>query len=285
MSHSRHAAAVAALGVCALLWSSGGLLIKLLPLSPLAIAGMRSAIAACVMYLWVRRKGPMNPVWTPAQFGSIISYMFTVVLFVWATKQTTAANAILLQYTAPVWVALFSAAITKERLKKLDVIVVLCVMLGMIVFFLDALTPGAMFGNVLAVASGIAFAGVALFMRAQKGTSTTESIILGNVLTAVVCIPFAGGLPDASMDWIAPLLVLGILQLGASYLLYSWALAHVTALEAVLITVLEPLLNPVWVGLALGEMPSTTALIGGCLVVAAVVVRGLVGSRPGTSRR
>lgn len=246
---------------------------------------MRSAIAACVMYLWVRRKGPMNPVWTPAQFGSIISYMFTVVLFVWATKQTTAANAILLQYTAPVWVALFSAAITKERLKKLDVIVVLCVMLGMIVFFLDALTPGAMFGNVLAVASGIAFAGVALFMRAQKGTSTTESIILGNVLTAVVCIPFAGGLPDASMDWIAPLLVLGILQLGASYLLYSWALAHVTALEAVLITVLEPLLNPVWVGLALGEMPSTTALIGGCLVVAAVVVRGLVGSRPGTSRR
>ncbi len=285
MSHSRHAAAVAALGVCALLWSSGGLLIKLLPLSPLAIAGMRSAIAACVMYLWVRRKGPMNPVWTPAQFGSIISYMFTVVLFVWATKQTTAANAILLQYTAPVWVALFSAAITKERLKKLDVIVVLCVMLGMIVFFLDALTPGAVFGNVLAVASGIAFAGVALFMRAQKGTSTTESIILGNVLTAVVCIPFAGGLPDASMDWIAPLLVLGILQLGASYLLYSWALAHVTALEAVLITVLEPLLNPVWVGLALGEMPSTTALIGGCLVVAAVVVRGLVGSRPGTSRR
>lgn len=285
MSDSRHAAAVVALAVCALLWSSGGLLIKLLPLSPLAIAGMRSAIAACVMYLWVRRKGPMKPVWTPAQFGSIISYMFTVVLFVWATKQTTAANAILLQYTAPVWVALFSAAITKERLQKLDVIVVLCVMLGMVVFFLDALTPGAMFGNALAVASGIAFAGVALFMRAQKGTSTTESIILGNVLTAVVCIPFAGSLPDASLDWIAPLLVLGILQLGASYLLYSWALGHVTALEAVLITVLEPLLNPVWVGLALGEMPSTTAIIGGCLVVAAVVVRGLVGSSHGTARR
>lgn len=285
MSDSRHAAAVAALGVCALLWSSGGLLIKLLPLSPLAIAGIRSAIAACVMVLWVRRRGPIHPVWTPAQFGSIISYMFTVVLFVWATKQTTAANAILLQYTAPVWVALFSATITKERLKKLDVVVVLCVMLGMIVFFLDALEPGAMLGNLLAVASGIAFAGVALFMRAQKGTSTTESIILGNVLTAVVCIPLSGGLPDASIDWIAPLLALGILQLGASYLLYSWALAHVTALEAVLITVLEPLLNPVWVGLALGEMPSTTALIGGFLVVAAIVVRGLAGSSRGTTRR
>lgn len=285
MSGNRHAGAVAALVLCAILWSSGGLLIKLLPLQPLAIAGFRSAIAAGVMFLWVRRKGPLQPTWTTAQYGSIISYMFTVVLFVWATKQTTAANAILLQYTAPVWVALFSAAITKERLEKLDIAVVACVMLGMVVFFMDALSPGAMLGNILAVASGIAFAGVALFMRAQKGTSTTESIILGNVLTAVVCIPFAGGLPEVSLDWVVPLLVLGVLQLGVSYLLYSWALAHVTALEAVLITVLEPLLNPVWVGLALGEMPSGTALIGGSLVMVAVVVRGLIQTSHGSSRR
>lgn len=275
MSGNRHAGAVLALVVCAILWSSGGLLIKLLPLPPLAIAGFRSAIAAGVMFLWTRRKGPLKPVWTWAQLGSIISYMFTVVLFVWATKQTTAANAILLQYTAPVWVALFSAAVTKERLQKIDVIVVTCVMLGMVVFFLDALTPGAMFGNLLAVASGIAFAGVALFMRAQRGTSTTESIILGNVLTAIVCIPIAGEIPAAEMDWIAPLLVLGVLQLGVSYLLYSWALAHVTALEAVLITVLEPLLNPVWVGLALGEVPSVTAVAGGGVVLSAIVWRGL----------
>ncbi len=272
MSDSRHAAAVVALCVCALLWSSGGLLIKMLPLSPLAIAGMRSAIAACVMFLWVRRKGPMNPVWAPAQFGSIISYMFTVVLFVWATKQTTAANAILLQYTAPVWVAVFSAAIAKERLQRRDVIVVICVMLGMVVFFLDALSPGAVLGNLLAIASGVAFAGVALFMRAQRGVSTTESIILGNMLTAVVCIPFAGGFPPVSPDWIVPLVLLGTLQLGLSYLLYSWALAHVTALEAVLITVLEPLLNPLWVGLALGEMPSASAVVGGGIVVGAILL-------------
>jgi drug/metabolite transporter (DMT)-like permease len=122
-------------------------------------------------------------------------------------------------------------------------------------------------------------------MRAQRGISTTESIILGNVLTAIVCIPFAGVLPEVSVDWIFPLLVLGVFQLGVSYLLYSWALAHVTALEAVLITVLEPLLNPVWVGLALGEMPSGTALIGGSLVMAAVVVRGLIQAPHGSSRR
>ena len=223
------------------------------------------------MFLWLRRKGPLKPVWTPAQFGSIISYMFTVVLFVWATKQTTAANAILLQYTAPVWVAIFSATVAKERLTKIDGAVVGCVMLGMVVFFLDALSPGAFFGNVLAIASGVAFAGVALFMRLQRGTSTTESIILGNVLTAIVCIPLAGELPTASMEWILPLLVLGVLQLGVSYLLYSWALAYVTALEAVLITVLEPLLNPLWVGLALGEVPSPTSILGGAIVIMAIL--------------
>lgn len=271
MNSRHHAAAVAALVVCAILWSSGGLLIKLLPLPPLAIAGMRSAIAALVMFAWLRAKGPLKPVWTPAQFGSIISYMFTVVLFVWATKQTTAANAILLQYTAPVWVAIFSATVAKERLQQRDVIVVGFVMLGMVVFFLDALSPGAIFGNILAIASGVAFAGVALFMRLQRGSSTTESIILGNVLTAIVCIPLAGELPAASMDWILPLLILGVLQLGVSYLLYSWALAHVTALEAVLITVLEPLLNPLWVGLALGEVPSSTSILGGAIVLTAIL--------------
>ncbi|MFM8770863.1 MAG: DMT family transporter [Candidatus Kapaibacterium sp.] len=271
MSSKHHAAAVAALVVCAILWSSGGLLIKLLPLSPLAIAGMRSAIAAAVMFAWLRAKGPLKPVWTPAQFGGIISYMFTVVLFVWATKQTTAANAILLQYTAPVWVALFSATVAKERLQRRDILVVGFVMLGMVVFFLDALSPGAVFGNILAIASGVAFAGVALFMRLQRGTSTTESIILGNVLTAIVCIPLAGQLPSVSMDWILPLLMLGVFQLGVSYLLYSWALAHVTALEAVLITVLEPLLNPLWVGLALGEVPSSTSILGGAIVLTAIL--------------
>ncbi|MBU3699871.1 MAG: DMT family transporter [Candidatus Kapabacteria bacterium] len=271
MTDLMHGRAVIALVICAVLWSSGGLLIKLLPLSPLAIAGLRSVIAASVMFAWTRRQGPLRPTWSGAQIGSIISYMFTVVLFVWATKTTTAANAILLQYTAPIWVALLSAVITRERLQRTDVIVVCCVMAGMIVFFLDALSPGALLGNILAIASGIAFAGVALFMRAQRGESNTESIILGNVLTTIVCLPLAGGIPAPSWDWIGPLLALGILQLGISYLLYSWALAHVTALEAVLITVLEPLLNPLWVVLAIGEVPAPMSIIGGAIVLLAVI--------------
>lgn len=271
MKSSSHALAVLALVACALLWSSGGLLIKVLPLQPLAIAGLRSAIAAVVMFAWVQRSGAFKPIWSSAQIGSIVSYVFTVVLFVWATKATSAANAILLQYTAPVWVALLSMAITKERLQRRDVGVVCAVMIGMVVFFLDALTPGALMGNLIAIASGVAFAGVALFMRAQKGESTTESIILGNVLTALVCVPFAGDLPALSVSWVGPLLLLGVFQLGISYVLYSWALKHVTALEAVLITVLEPLLNPLWVSLAIGEVPTTTSLVGGGIVLLAII--------------
>ncbi len=276
---SRHGQALLALIVCALLWSTGGMLIKTIPLSPLAIAGSRSAIAALVMLAWhMMRERAFRPSWTIAQIGSIISYALTVILFVMATKFTTAANAILLQYTAPVWVALLSAVVARERLHKTDIAVVAVVMIGMIVFFLDTLSPGAMTGNIIAVASGVAFAGVALCMRAQRGTSTTESIILGNILTAVVCLPLAGSLA-VDADALTRLLILGVFQLGISYILYAWALAHVSAIEAVLITVLEPLLNPIWVGLATGETPSSTAIIGGVIVVSAVVARNFVHAR------
>lgn len=272
MTTSPHLRAVAALAVCALLWSSGGLLIKSLPLSPLTIAGARSAIAALVIFAVNRRP---QPTWSAAQFGSIVSYMLTVILFVTATKLTTAANAILLQYTAPIWVALFSVLVTKERLSRIDIMAVIVVMAGMTVFFLDALTPGAMVGNLIAVASGVAFAGVALCMRAQKGESTTESILFGNILTALVCLPFVEPFP-AEVDTYVRLAALGVLQLGLSYVLYAWAIRHVTALEAILITVLEPLLNPLWVGLFYGEVPSATAIVGGLIVIAAVVTRNFV---------
>lgn len=263
---------VAALIITALLWSTGGLLIKVLPLSPLTISGTRSAIAAVAILLWVRRP---KPTWSAAQWGSIISYCLTVVLFVFATKMTTAANAIFLQYTAPIWVALFSAIITKERLTRIDVITVIIVMSGMSVFFIERVSTGNMAGNLIAVGSGVAFACVALCMRAQQGISTVESILLGNVLTAIVCLPFIDPFPFCA-DVIVGILSLGVLQLGVSYILYSWAIAHVTAIEAILITTLEPLLNPVWVALFYGEVPSSSAIIGGIIVVAAVSARNFV---------
>lgn len=270
-----HRRAVGALVLTSLLWSTGGLLIKSVPLTGVTIAGTRSAIAAMVMWLWLRR---LRPTWAPAQLGGIVAYAATVTLFVMATKLTSAANAILLQYTAPIWVALLSAAITRERLRWYDVVTVAAVMSGMVVFFVDKLEGPALTGTFVAVLSGIAFAFVALCMRAQRGVATTETIVIGNILTALVCLPFSSFSGADSMAWVY-LVALGVVQLGISYMLYSWALAHVTALEAILITVLEPLLNPVWVLLGTGETPSSYAAIGGVIVVGSVVARGVIAVR------
>lgn len=241
----------------------------MLPLSSLTIAGGRSAIAAVTMLIWLRRP---RPTWSKAQFGSIISYAATVSLFVVATKLTTAANAIFLQYTAPVWVGVFSWIIAKERISKIDVWALVVVMIGMAVFFLERVDNGHMIGNLFGLSAGVAFGGVALFMRAQKGESTTESILFGNILTALICLPFFQPF-SIEVATVVPLVFLGVLQLGVSYILYSWAMKHVTAIEAILITTLEPILNPVWVTIFYGERPSEIAIIGGLIVVAAIVAR------------
>jgi drug/metabolite transporter (DMT)-like permease len=266
---SNHVRGLAALVVTSILWSMGGLFIKIVPFDALTVAGCRSALACIVLLAWMRRP---QPTWSLPQWGGIVAYAATVILFVMATKRTTAANAILLQYTAPVWVALFSSAMTGERLRRADVATVAAVCCGMAVFFADRLSPGMMEGNLLAVASGIAFAMLALCMRAQRGVATGETILFGNILAAVVCLPFlsfAGATPYAYLG----LAALGFIQLGISYVLYAWALRHVTALEAVLVTVLEPLLNPVWVALATGETPSPLSMIGGLVVLSAVLLR------------
>lgn len=274
-SATLHTRALLALTLCAILWSTGGLFIKSIPLDALTIAGARSAIAALVIFAWNRR---VAPTWSRAQIGSIVSYALTVILFVSATKLTTAANAIFLQYTAPVWVSLLSWLVARERISRIDIISVCAVVLGMGVFFLDSLEGGTIVGDAVAIASGVAFAGVALFMRAQRGESTMESILFGNILTALVCIPFITPFaPEPSV--MVNLVLLGVVQLGISYILYAWAMRYVTALEAVLITVIEPLLNPIWVGLGHGEVPSQTAIVGGIIVVGAVVTRNLLHAR------
>ncbi len=236
---------------------------------------MRSIVAALVIWIYLRKP---KPSWQPAQWGSIISYAFTVVLFVWATKLTTAANAIFLQYTAPIWVVVFGTLITKERVTKLDVITVIVVMCGMLVFFINRVDPGAETGNFIALLSGVAFAGVALFMRAQRGISTTESILFGNVLAAVMCVPFFKSFV-VDVGTISGILFLGVLQLGVSYILYSWAIKHVSAIEAILLTTLEPILNPIWVTMFYGETPSLISIIGGIIVVGGVVAREILGAR------
>lgn len=170
-----------------MLWSLGGILIKSINTNPLAISGVRSAIAAAVMLL-ILGKPKING--SLVQIGAAVAYAATVILFVAATKYTTAANAILLQYTAPIYVAFLGAWLLKEKTKLSDWVTILIVVVGMALFFLDHLSTKGLLGNALGVASGVAFALLNIFMRRQKDGSPWESAFLGNILTAIIGLPF-----------------------------------------------------------------------------------------------
>lgn len=272
MHVSAHPRAVGQLVLAALLWSMGGLLIKTVDWPPLAVAGGRGLIAA--VFLWMTNRGLRFSFSRPQVLGAVL-YAACTISFVAATKLTTAANAILLQYTAPVWIALLGAWFLGERATRVDWLTIALVLGGMSLFFADGLSFGNAFGNVVAILSGMAFAGMTMALRFQKDGSPVESIILGNLISFCAGIPSMASAPLPSpVGWTA-LVLLGIFQLGCSYWLYARAIRHVTALEAVLIPVMEPLLNPVWVFLVRGEQPSGWAFIGGTIVIAAVTGRGL----------
>lgn len=276
--NAAHTRSVLLLVVAALCWSLGGLLIKAVTWPPLAVAGGRGLIAA--VFLVLTNRG-LRFHFSRDQLIGAIAYAACTVTFCTATKLTTAANAILLQYTAPVWVALFGAWFLGERATRADWLTIVVVLGGMGLFFADSLELAHVVGNVIAIISGVCFAGMTIALRKQKDSSAVESIILGNL------IAFAVGLwwivrapPLQTAGWFA-LGTLGIVQLGVSYWLYARAIKHVSALEAVLIPVIEPILNPVWVLLALHEKPAPLALIGGAIVLAAVTIRAAISVRDG----
>jgi drug/metabolite transporter (DMT)-like permease len=257
------------LAATAALWSIGGLLIKLVDASPLAISGARAAITSVVLLVYLR-KPKFN--WSVPQLGAAISCSATAILFVTATKTTTAANAILLQSTAPIYVAVLGAWLLKEKATRYDWLTVAVVMGGMGLFFIDNLSIVGLWGNICAALSGISFALFTIFMRMQKDGSPMESILLGNLFTAIIGLPFLYQSAPSPSGWIY-LLILGVFQLGIPYVFYTVAIKNVTALEAVLIPVIEPILNPVWVFMILGEIPGPSALIGGAIVLISITLK------------
>lgn len=266
-----HSKSVTLLLLAALCWSLGGVLIKWVQWPPLAVAGGRGLITAVFLALVCARS--LRFTWSPVQLGAAVAYALTTVCLVTATKLTTAANAILLQYTAPVWVALLGAGLLGEHPRRSDWAVMGVVLVGIGVFLYDGLRFSGLLGNLLGVASGFTFAALVLLLRKQKDGSPIESIILGNILAGAIGLPWLLTAPPMPIDSWAALVALGTVQLGVSYLLYAKAVKQVTALEAVLIPMIEPVLNPVWVMLVLGERPSGLALAGGTLVVGAVAWR------------
>ncbi len=263
--------AVLLLLVSAVLWSSGGVLIKWVDWNPLAISGVRSAIAATVLAVYMRRP---RWTWSPAEIGAGIAYAATVLLFVAATKLTTAANAVFLQYTTPIYVALLGAWLLGERATWRDWLAIGLILIGLLLFFLDGLSTGHWLGDAIALLSGMTMGCMIVLLRRVRHESPIQAVFLGNLIAAAIGTPFAVGVRFTASN-VAGIVLLGVFQLGIPYLLYSYAIRNVTALEASIIPAIEPVLNPLWVVLFLGEAPRTLAMVGGLIVVGSAVGRSV----------
>jgi drug/metabolite transporter (DMT)-like permease len=264
--------------VTAFLWSIAGLFIKVIDWNPFAIAAARSLVSSLVILAWLRRP---KFHWSPAQVGAALANTATMLLFVSANKTTTAANAILLQYIGPVFTAIIGAWILKERARWEHWIAFFFVALGMVLLFMDKLGGGRLLGNILALLSGLVFSFYYIFMRMQKDGSPLESILLAHWLTAAIGLGVALFLPRPVFTWQAAgaIAMLGIFQVGISAILFTAAIRRIPAVFANLIAVIEPVFNPLWVFLALGEAPGYHAIIGGAVIIIAVTGASIVSAR------
>lgn len=271
--------------ITSVLWSTSGLVIKLVSWNPVAITGSRSLIAAIILIAVTRRFKPPK---TFTAWVTVISYMLTMLTFVVSNKLTTSANAIFLQYLAPAFVAVLSVFLLREKLRTSDWLILSGVMGGMALFFLDKLGPGHLLGNIISVISGLFLALFIVFLRldslkSEGAREPIDNMIFGHLLAACVAAPFAfsSGTPDPGS--IAGIAFLGLVQIGLSSLFFSYGVARISAFGTSIITLLEPVLNPVWVFLILGEFPSALAIIGGVLIIALVTLRSLIAVRVKTS--
>ncbi len=265
----------------ALAWSTGGLLIKLIDLDGLSLAGARSWFALIPLLIYMKVAGKHHPP-PPARFtppivlGSI-AYAGTVLFFVIATKETTAANAILLQYTAPIWVALMSPLLLREAIRPIDRVAAVVVVIGLALFTLDDVPTSARLGDLFALISGLFFAGCIMALRHGRAGSGLRMVLYGNVLAGLVGLPFLISAAPPALDFL-PIALLGIGQLGLGYILFMAGIRHVSALEGALVPVLEPLLNPLWVVIGVGERPSIYSIAGGVIVIGAISWRAWRGT-------
>ena len=271
-----------AIFMCAVLWSTAGLFIKLIPWHPLVIAGGRSFLAAVFLIVFRQitmkkelsmEKKPLSPF---ILFGGGLNYALTMILFVIANKLTTSANAILLQYAAPIWAALLGWLFLKEKPYWQQWVSLTMVGGGMLLFFSNSLGGGALTGDILAFISGITFGANAVFMRKAKDHSPIDVMICANIMAAIASIPFfILHPPEITPGSILSILFLGFIQIGLAVALFSYGIKKVTSVQSMLIATIEPVLNPVWVLLVTGEVPLKSAILGGSIIVLAVIFSSL----------
>jgi drug/metabolite transporter (DMT)-like permease len=270
-----------AIFLCAFLWSTSGLFIKLISWHPVLIAGSRSLIAALFMLVLRLVMNPKTPLKTGFGFwAGGVCYALTMVTFVIANKLTTSANAILLQYTAPVWAAVLGWAFIREKPHWEHWCALAAVLGGMILFFKDGIASGHLAGDLLAVLSGILFGAQSVFLRMQKHANPSDSLLFAHLVCCIISVPFIfTHTPLLSVSSAFSILFMGVIQIGCASVLFSYGIKRVKAIQAMLSAMIEPVMNPVWVLLVTGEKPTAPALAGGAVIITAVIASSLIGKR------
>lgn len=268
------------MSLCAFMWSIGGLFIKILPWHPMVISGFRSLIAAAVIAVYMRMKG-FRFTFSPCIMLAGLGLTGTMLFFVIASKLTTSANAIILQSTNPVHIMILSSIFFHVRYRRSELLAVAVTLAGISLFFMDQLSPGTLTGNLVALLSGVTMGVMYLFSsRLPDEQSSMSSVLLGQSVAAVIGISFAFFNPTpVSASSVAAILILGVVQLGVPYVLYAIAVRNCSPLSCSLIGMIEPLLNPVWVFLFVGERPGFFALVGGGVVLMTVAVWSVMSAR------
>lgn len=273
MQHSQKKAMLL-MAMCACLWSISGIFIKWISWSPFLIAGGRSLISAMVLGGFMLATKIKISV-CKFSLGAGISLAVSFLCFVSANKLTTAANAIVLQYTSPIFILIISALFLHQKIRRKELAVVCITAIGIVLFFLDQLSPGNIAGNILGILAGILLSimFVLVGLAGDNDSVRMSAILFAHTLTALIGVPI-GLLFTSSFS--APevwcILILGVFQLGIPYILYAIAAKDCSPLACSLIGMLEPLLNPIWVLIFDGETPGFFACIGAMAVISALTI-------------
>ncbi len=266
------------ISISALLWSTGGLFIKVITLDAYQISFYRSGIAAItILIISVIRKVKLKFEFDRISFFCSITYAFILILFVIATKLTTSANAIFLQFTAPIYLLVLEPLFLKTKFEKRNFIALIFCFLGMTLFFFGRLDLSNITGNFFAIGSGICFALFSLFLKWKKQLHKSEStiiyIIAGNILVCLLCLPVIIDKLALNVTQLSILLFMGVFQIGVSYIIFNEGIKYISATESIIIAMLEAILNPIWVFIGVGEVPTIYSISGSVIILFTIIWR------------
>lgn len=270
--------------MCAALWSIAGIFIKLIPWNSFVISALRSLFAGLTVLAYIKIKGYRIILSRRTLIpGLLLGLVY--IAFVAANKLTTAANAIVLQFTDPIFIVIFSAVFFGQRFKKRDFIAVICTFVGIAMFFLDQLDGGHLLGNFVAIFAGACLGGMFMTMGNAETQERFSAMLIGQAVAFLFGLPFIiTTKPEISALPVLYIIILGVLQLGIPYILYGRASEYCPPLACSLLGAVEPLLNPLWVLIFDGEKPGVFALIGGVIVIVSVTAWCIAGSRDGEEK-